>query len=104
MRNLEKEQPIIYKTDNRNIREHQLKTIEPYFSAVKRGEKTFEVRKFDRDFQVGDFIDLVHYNQQTKQLGQRITKRITYMLTDEQYVKEGYVILGMVDDEIEIPF
>ncbi|PLR99929.1 RNA-binding protein [Bacillus sp. T33-2] len=83
---------------------HQLKTVEPYFAAVVRGDKTFEVRKFDRDYQIGDFLDLVHYNPETNQLGKRVTRRITYMLTDQPYVPEGYVILGMVDDVIAIPF
>jgi hypothetical protein len=101
---LKKEQPIIYKTDDKNFRVHQLKTIDPYFTSVKNGEKTFEVRKFDRDYQVGDFLDLVHYNPSTNQLGERISKRITYMLTDQPYVPDGYVILGMVDNEIVISF
>lgn len=35
---------------------HTLKTWEPYFSATLRGEKTFEVRKNDRNYAVGDII------------------------------------------------
>jgi hypothetical protein len=99
-----KQQPIILPTDGKIYRIHQLKTVEPYFSAVKCGDKTFEVRKFDRDFQIGDFLDLVHFNPQTKELGERIFKRVTYMLTDKPYVPKKYVILGMVDDEIVIPY
>lgn len=81
---------------------HQLKTIEPYFSAVKRGDKTFEVRKYDRDFEVGDLLWLTHYNPKTDMLGKVIIKMITYMLTDPAYVKDGYVILGMKDLVIPI--
>ncbi|MGG0718379.1 DUF3850 domain-containing protein [Robertmurraya massiliosenegalensis] len=97
-----KEQPIILPTEGKTYRIHQLKTVEPYFSEVKNGNKTFEVRKFDRDYQIGDFLDLVHYDPQTKQLGKRIHKLVTYMLTDKPYVPDGYVILGIVDDNIMI--
>lgn len=95
---------IVYNSDSKDIRVHQLKTVEPYFSAVKRGDKTFEVRKFDRDYQIGDFLDLTFYDPKTNSLGESITKRITYMMTDTPYVPEGYVILGMVDNEIVIPY
>jgi hypothetical protein len=101
---MKKQEPIIFQTDAGSYRVHQLKTIEPYFSAVKSGDKTFEVRKFDRDFQVGDFLMLTFYNPKTNQLGESIIKRITYMLTDQPYVPEGYVILAIADDEIVIPF
>jgi hypothetical protein len=93
-----KEQPIIHSFDGGEYRVHQLKTVEPYYSAVKSGVKTFEVRKFDRDYQIGDFLDLVHYDPKTNKLGERLSKRITYMLTDAPYVPEDYVIIGMVDD------
>jgi Domain of unknown function (DUF3850) len=101
---MKKQEPIIFQTDAGNYRVHQLKTIEPYFSAVKSGDKTFEVRRFDRDFKVGDFLMLTFYDPKTNQLGESIIKRITYMLTDQPYVPEGYVILAIVDDEIVIPF
>lgn len=39
--------------------EHILNTVEPYFSAVASGEKTFEVRRNDRAFQKGDTLVLV---------------------------------------------
>jgi len=95
---MKKQEAIIIYTDNGNQRMHQLKTVEPYFSAAERGDKTFEVRKFDRDYRVGDFLTLSHYDPETNKLGRNVIKRVTYMLTDAPYVPEGYVILGMVDD------
>jgi hypothetical protein len=99
-----KEEPIIMTTDHQVYRVHQLKTVEPYFSAVKNGDKTFEIRKFDRDFQLGDILWLTHYDAATKLLGEAITRIVTYMLTDAPYVPEGYVVLGMVEDNIYIDF
>lgn len=37
---------------------HDLKTETEYYQAVERGDKTFEVRKNDRDFQRYDMIVL----------------------------------------------
>lgn len=36
--------------------EHSLKTAAPYWDAIERGEKTFEVRRDDRGFQKGDVL------------------------------------------------
>lgn len=38
--------------------EHELKTWPDLFEAVRRGEKTFDVRKNDRGFQKGDVLIL----------------------------------------------
>jgi len=40
---------------------HKLKTVEPFFSQVNSGEKRFEVRKNDRNFQTGDWVTLIPY-------------------------------------------
>lgn len=41
---------------------HKLKTWPEFFDAVKSGEKTFEVRKNDRHFQVGDWLCLMKFD------------------------------------------
>lgn len=74
---------------------HELKTWSEYFFAVATGMKTFEVRKADRDFRFGDTLILKEYNPDTGYTGDECTKTITYILSDPQFVKEGYVILGI---------
>jgi ASC-1-like (ASCH) protein len=77
---------------------HHLKTWTPYFQDIKSGVKQFEVRKNDRDFQVGDTLILDDFDPNTeKYLGQWIPKLVTYKLDDVRFVKEGFVILGMQD-------
>ena len=44
------------------MRTHSLKTLPPYWERVQTGEKTFEIRKNDRDFQVGDILELEYYD------------------------------------------
>ena len=38
---------------------HELKIKEEYWNAILRGDKTFELRKNDRDYQVGDLIHFI---------------------------------------------
>jgi hypothetical protein len=84
----------------REVETHVLKTVEPYFTAVENGHKNFEVRKFDRDFQVGDYLQLTHYDPKTNNLGKYVFRKITYILNDPTYVKSGYVVLGLNDPTI----
>lgn len=45
---------------------HTLKTIQPYFGEVESGNKNFEVRKDDRNFQKGDILFLQEYDKEKK--------------------------------------
>jgi len=76
---------------------HELKVVEPFYTLLKQRKKTFEVRKMDRNFKVGDMLILKRYDLA---LGKYINRDeihclITYILTDNQYCKEGYCIMGL---------
>lgn len=75
---------------------HELKTVSPFFEAIGNG-KTFEVRKHDRDFQVGDTLVLNHYSPITGYKGESKVVRVTYILTHGEFdgVAKGYVVLGL---------
>ena len=77
---------------------HELKTIEPFFSEVRDGLKTFEVRKDDRDFQVGDFLKLRKYDPDKGRydLDRPLICIVMYKLTGERWgIKKGYCVLGI---------
>lgn len=77
---------------------HYLKTWTPYFQDVKKGIKNFEVRKNDRNYQVGDTLILEEFEPDNKKYtGAWIPKLVKYKLDDPQFVKEGYVVLGLQD-------
>lgn len=71
---------------------HQLKCDYKYFESMLLGKKTFEIRKNDRDFQVGDRLCLMEMWQGSES-GRWIEVDVVYMTDYEQ--KEGFVVLGI---------
>lgn len=85
---------------------HDLKILPKYFAAVKSGKKTFEVRKKDRDYRVGDYLDLIEYNEALGCItGDGIRVQVVYIMDEPAYCKDGYVILGfrVIGSFIAIP-
>jgi hypothetical protein len=78
---------------------HTLKTWPEYFTHIVNGIKTFEVRKNDRDFKVGDILRLEEWNPETGLFTSRYcTKEVIYLLNGGQFgIKKGYVVMGLQD-------
>ena len=74
------------------LREHVLKILPEYHKAVLKGDKTFEIRKNDRDFRIGDWIKLLEFDGE-KITGNYINARITYVTNYEQ--KDNYVVFSI---------
>lgn len=82
---------------------HVLKLDSKYYDASLTNAKTFEIRKNDRKFKVGDIIKLVEVNSELRDestvwigaTGRAHYKVITYILDDAEYLKDGYVCLGL---------
>ena len=80
---------------------HALKQLPEYFKPVVDGIKGFEVRKNDRPFQVGDLLALNEWDAEMERYtGRSCLVYIDYILNDEAYCKEGYVILGIKPCEV----
>ena len=78
------------------MKKHELKIDPKYYEPVVYGEKKFEVRKNDRNYEVGDVILLKEYNGEKKNYtGREIMLEIRYILDNQEYLREGYVILGL---------
>lgn len=73
---------------------HNLKILPEYFDAIVSGKKTFEVRFNDRDYQVDDILLLQEWvdGQYT---GRSLEAKVTYLLDNPRYCKEGYVIMSI---------
>ena len=77
---------------------HKLKIWPAYFEAVRIGMKTFECRKNDRYFKVGQSLTLREYDPDCELYTEReIDVIVTYILTDSfSGVEKGFVIMGFV--------
>lgn len=75
---------------------HYLKCETDFFQAVERGEKKFEIRIDDRNFQVFDMIYLQEVVNGTRTGRETTGFEIQYILRDvEQFgLKPGYCILN----------
>lgn len=77
--------------------EHILKTWPEYYRAIDDGSKTFEVRLNDRDYRVGDVLNLVEYDpkKDCHLSGRNKRFTVTYILTAEPFVPRGYCIMAI---------
>jgi len=103
---------------------HNLKTWPSYFNEVLSGEKTFEIRRNDRQFQVGDLLILEEYipfeestdneestdddddDEESREdlgtyTGRSVQMVITYITRFEQ--KDEFVVLGIRPPLSNIP-
>lgn len=73
---------------------HLLKVWPEYFAALADGRKSFEIRKNDRDFKVGDRLTLAEWvPERSCYTGARLSATVTYATNFEQ--RPGYVVLGL---------
>lgn len=91
---------------------HELKILPEYFEAVLNGNKTFELRKDDRGFKVGDTLILKEFKpgiydssgpekvtiKECGYTGREVEKKITYIFkggTPFMGLRKGYAILNI---------
>ena len=75
---------------------HHLKILPCYFREVASGNKTFELRKNDRDFKAGDSLILQEYNGQYT--GHEITCNVPYVFHGgELGLDKDYCILSIAN-------
>jgi hypothetical protein len=106
---MKKLEPVIFKTERGEFRVHQLKTWTKYFQAVNEDDetlrKTVEVRLFDRNYKVGDFLLLKEYNPSTNSYtGLEAWRLITHILDEKPFVPDGYVIMSIMEKVPEVIF
>lgn len=79
---------------------HKLKLDSCYYADSATGIKTFEIRKNDRNYQVGDVLELREWVWSALEgkgayTGEVHWKITTYILDDAKYLKDGYVCLSV---------
>ncbi|MBB6251399.1 DUF3850 domain-containing protein [Nitrospirillum iridis] len=73
---------------------HDLKCDEAHYTEVEAGRKTAELRRDDRDYQVGDQLRL-HECRDGIPTGRRLTRHVTHILASGPYLTPGYVMLSL---------
>ena len=90
------------------MRTHELKVWPEYFAALLDGSKTFELRKNDRGFQVGDTLWLREWDgggpgQGYVYTGRESRRVVSYVLNLDEAPWDtktrGYAILGLRSGE-----
>ncbi len=84
---------------------HTLKTDPAVFQAVWDDKKTYEIRKNDRDYQVGDVVvlrelvntgdDMQFCGKPLAYTGRTISNTISHVLKDQYGVARGWAILSL---------
>lgn len=76
---------------------HKLKILPEYFSAVLSGKKTFELRKNDHDYKVGDVVELQEYTE-NRYTGRAVEGVISYVLKScsEYGLDDSYCIFSFI--------
>lgn len=77
--------------DGRKI--HQIRLVSMYFDDVVSGKKSFELRKNDRGYKEGDFLEMMEFKD-GKNTGRTVRVLVTYLLDDYTGLEDGYCIMG----------
>lgn len=77
------------------MREHELKCWPQFFDAVVDGRKTFEFRRFDRGFEVGDVLKLREWEKGVYS-GREIKRKVTYILEVNRWHDGHYVCMSTI--------
>lgn len=76
-------------------KKHELKILPVYYHACVTKLKRFEIRKCDRDYQIGDYVALCEWNGK-EFTGNVFMIQIIYILKNVQEygLKDGFCIFG----------
>lgn len=77
---------------------HSLKTWPEYFQAIDSGLKTFEIRRDDREYNVGDLLNLREWDADKQEFTNSppLLRRVTYIMRGFDFgLRPGFVALGI---------
>ena len=78
----------------RKPKTHELKTLPAFFQPSYDGRKQMEVRKNDRDFRAGDYLDLREWLPDDGYTGRFLSRRVEYVLENFEGLRPGWVAMS----------
>ena len=84
---------------------HELKTWPAPFRDIKRGLKTFEYRKNDRDYQEGDDLLLREWAPDSGYTGAEALVSVPHLIRGPDFgIRDGFVCMSIkLCDEVQCP-
>lgn len=79
------------------MRTHELKTWPEHFAAILEGSKTVELRLNDREFEVGDLLELREWDSHNQYSGRRCIREVTHIVRDPfgTWLQPGVVAMSI---------
>lgn len=76
--------------------EHLIKTWEPFYTDILEGRKTFEFRKNDRGYKVGDILLLWRWPQ-AGPIPETFPVQVVYLVENAPHfgLPDGYCVMGI---------
>lgn len=72
---------------------HCVKILPDNFEDVLSKKMSFQIRKYDRDYKVNDFLYLKEFEE--SYTGRSLPVKINHILRESDGLKEGYVLLNI---------
>jgi hypothetical protein len=80
---------------------HAIKTETSFFELILLGQKTFECRKFDRPYGIGDVVILQEFKDEGY-TGREIYAKIGAILSDNyKGISKGYCVFALVEIDLK---
>ena len=78
--------------------DHELKIWPQYYELVKSDIKPWEIRKNDRNYQIGDIIRFKEFDPKTNQYtGRNFVRRIMFLFKQDGFgLQKGYCIFNVI--------
>ena len=79
---------------------HKIKILKRYADPLAARKKTFEVRKNDRNYQIGDYIAFTVLDDNGVPISHKLSTqiyKITYLLSSHEFsgIADGYVVFSL---------
>lgn len=77
---------------------HELKSHKFFFKYFLTDIKCYEIRKKDRDYQIGDVLILKEYDpEKNDYTGRMCTREIVYIITGQEHsIGEGLIMMTLI--------
>lgn len=73
---------------------HYLKVGASYLEEIESRERTFEIRKMDKDYKKGDILAMLEFKD-GRNTGRIVQTEVTFILTEHTGLEEGYCIMAI---------